>query len=231
MSTTLVVPTPSLQGEFSGPALAVLEKPLTVAAAAVTLPDGTPLTDQIIGVVAGFFLFRRKASAVTEVWDETQKQWRVVADSIVMTLKPKPLAYKKESGTWEGLFVASADKDAVQAGTTDYLFRTFFQAPFGTSTLAALSAPSSSICFVAMNDAAQAGLQIVSPETATQITVFLRDSAKQLIGSLLLINESGKARVELSNTLGAYVRITSDGDIYLQAATGRNVFINGSLVT
>lgn len=229
--STLSVAAPSLQAALSAPGLAVLEKPVTVAAGAVTLPDGTPLTDQTAGVVAGFFLHRRKGSSITEAWDETQKQWRVPSDALLMTLKPKPLAWKKETGAWEGLFVASADKDAVQAGTTtEYLVRTFFQAPFGGSTLAALSAPSPALRFVAMIDAVQAGLKIESPESATEVTVFLRNSAKQPIGSVLLINKSGSARIELSNSTGAYVRITEDGDILLQSANTRHVYINGGLV-
>lgn len=230
--SALFVPTPSLVAELSAPGLAVLEKPLTIAAGAVTLPDGTPLTDQTLGIVAGFFLHRRKGSSLTEAWDETRKQWLVPSEALLMTLKPKPLAWKKEKSAWEGLFVASADKDAVQAGTTtEYLVRTFFQAPFGGATLAALSAQSPALRFVAMTDAAQAGLKIEAPESATEITVFLRNSAKQPIGSVLLINESGSARIELSNSTGAYVRITSTGDILLQSSTTGHVYINQSLVS
>jgi hypothetical protein len=227
----LFVPAPSLVAELSAPGLAVLEKPVPIAAGAVTLPDGTPLTDQTLGIIAGFFLHRRKGSSITEAWDETQKQWLVPSDAQLMTLKPKPLAYKKDTGAWEGLFVPSADKDAVEAGTTtEYLVRTFFQAPFGGSPLAALSAQSSSIRFVAMIDAVQAGLKIEAPESATEVTVFLRDAAKQEIGSVLLIKESGSARIELSNSTGAYVRITGDGDILLRSSLTRHVYINGSLV-
>jgi hypothetical protein len=231
--STLIVPTPAVQAELSGPGLAVLEKPVTIATPGVTLPDGTPLTDQITGITAGFFLFRRKASTVTEVWDETLKSWRVLTDSVVMTLKPKPLAYKKDSGGWEGLFVASADKnvEAVSiAGSTDYLFRTFFQAPWAGSTLAAMSAPTPALRFVAMIDAAQAGLKIDPPDAATEVTLFLRNSAKQIIGSLRLVSELGTAKIELSNTAGAMVRLTSTGNIELETVSGGHLLFNGTLV-
>jgi hypothetical protein len=229
--STLYVPAPKLVAELSGPGLAVLEKPLTIASDAVTLPDGTMLTDQIIGIVAGFFLHRRRGSAVNEAWDETQKQWRVVSDAVLMTLTPKPLAFRKDTGKWEGLFVPSAEKGAVETGTaTVYLVRTFFRAPYGESTLASLSVPSSAISFVAMIDAVQAGLKIEAPESATEVMVFLRDSSKQPIGSVLLINEAGSARIELSNSTGAYVRITAGGDIVLWSQGG-HVYINGSVVS
>lgn len=228
--STLIVPTPSVQAALAGPGVAVLEKPVTLASPEVTLPDGTPLTDQTPGVTAGFFLFRRKGSTVTEVWDETLKTFRVLADSVVMSLKPKPLVYRKESGTWEGLFVATADPDAVEAGSTDYLFRTFFQAPFGDSAVAAMSAPTSMLRFLAMIDAAQGGLKVDPPDGATSVTLFLRDSARQPIGSVLLINESGQARIELSNTVGAFVRLTSWGDIIVEPAPGRQVVINGTVM-
>jgi hypothetical protein len=228
--STLIVATPSLQAELSGPGVAVLEKPVTLVSPAVTLPDGTPLTDQTPGVVAGFFLFRRKGSTVTEVWDETAKAWRVLADALVMALKPKPLAYKKESGTWEGLFVASTDKGAVETGATDYLFRTFFQVPSGGTTLGALSSATPALHFVAMIDAAQGGLKVVPPEGATEVLLFLRDASKQLIGSVRMVNESGRARIELVGAGGAFVRLTSLGDIELQSATNRHIFHNGIVV-
>jgi hypothetical protein len=224
--TTLIVPTPSVQAALSGPGLAVLEKPVTLVSAGVSLPDGTATTDQTPGVVAGFFVFRRKASTVTEVWDAAQKTWRVLGDNVVMTLQPKPLAYKKETNTWEGLFVASADPGAVEAGSTDYLFRTFFRAPYGNATIAGLSIATSALRFIAMIDAAQGGLKIENPESATEVLLFLRDSAKQLIGSVHLIAESGSARVELTNSTGAFVRLTALGDIELSPKAGRNVIVD-----
>jgi len=231
--SSLTVPTPAVQAELAGPGLAVLEKPVTIVSAAVTLPDGTPLTDQILGIIAGFFLFRRKASTVTEVWDETLKSWRVLADSVVMTLKPKPLAYKKDTGTWEGLFVASADKN-VEAGSStgsnDYLFRTFFQAPYQGSTLAAMSALPPALRFIAMIDAAQGGLKVDPPAAATEVTLFLRDAAKTIIGSLRLVTELGTAKIELSNTAGARVTLTSAGNIELKPAPGGFVNVNGTVM-
>jgi hypothetical protein len=227
--TTLTVPTPSVQAELSGPGLAVLEKPVKVLSAGVKLPDGTAITDQTPGVVAGFFVFRRKGSTVAEVWDAGRKTWRVLGDNVVKTLQPKPLAFKKETGTWEGLFVASADPGAVEAGSTDYLFRTFFRAPFGNDAISGLSIATAALRFIAMIDAAQAGLKIENPESATEVLLFLRNSAKQLIGSVHLVAELGSARVELTNSAGAVVRLTALGDIELSPKSGRNVYVqNGA---
>jgi len=227
--TTISVPTPSVQAELSGPGVAVLEKPVKIVSAGIALPDGSALTDQTPGVTAGFFVFRRKASTVTEVWDAAQKSWRVLGDSNVMTLEPKPLAFKHNSGTWEGLFVASADQGAIEAGSTDYLFRTFFRVPFGTETLAALSATPTPLRFIAMIDAAQAGLKIENPESATEVLLFLRNSAKQPIGSVHIVADSGSARIELTNSAGATVRLTAQGDIELLPRSGRDVYMTGRL--
>lgn len=226
--TTLAVPAPSVEAKLSGP-LAVLEQPVKLTSAGVTLPDGTAITDETPGAVAGFFLFRKKASTVAEVWDAAQKTWRVLGDNVIVTLPPKPLAFRKESGTWEGLFVAAADPGTVEPGSTDYLFRTFFRAPYGNGTIAGLSAATAPLRFIAMIDAAQGGLKIENPESATEVLVFLRNGAKELIGSVHLVADSGSARVELTNSAGAVVRLTADGDIELSPRNGRNVFVqNGA---
>ena len=231
--STLLVPTPSLHAELANPGVAILEKPVTIRSNGVTLPDGTPLTDQIIGVAAGFFLYRHNSSTVAEVWDQEAKQWRVLADGAVMALKPKPLAYKSDANRWEGLFVASADKDAVLPGAPEYFVRTFFSAPFGGQMLTALSAHSSPLHFVAMIDAAQGGLKLQPQENTTEVTLFLRNAAKQIIGSARLVNESGTAKIEVTNTAGAAVRLLSNGNIELDAprvdVTG-HLFVNGNLV-
>jgi hypothetical protein len=230
--TTLLVPLPVLKLEASGPALATLEKPITVTSKLIVLPDGTPITDQTPKAVAGFFLYRQPPSSVaTQIWDQDQKQWRNASDSLAATLKPKPLAFKKgQPAPWEGVFVATTDKDAVQAGAMAYFFRTFFQAPFSNSMLSGFSPPTAPIRFVALADAAQAGIKLESPETAIEIQLFLRNSAKQIIGSVHLINVSGQARIEISNTVGATVVLTEQGDIQLTPAAGRNVVLGGALL-
>lgn len=231
--TRLSVPTPSLKLEPPGPGLATLEKPVTIVSKAVTLPDGTPVTDQLIGITAGYLLYRQTANASgAQVWDPDAKSWKSGTDAVSLTLTPKPLAYKQESGSWEGLFIATVEKGAIEAGDTQYYFRTLFRVPYQDSTLTALSAPTQPIRFVAAADTMQAGINMVdSPETATEMTVYLRDAAKQVIGSVRLINESGTARIDVTNTAGARVRLTPSGDVELRPANGRSVIVDGHLVT
>ncbi len=228
---TLVVPVPTLQFDAVAPGLAALEKPVTVVSKPVALPDGTAITDQLVPMTAGFFLYRQTpASAAAQIWNPDQKLWQTATDSLAATLKPKPLAYQKDQPAWQGVFVAAGEKGAVEAGVNSYSFRTWFQAPFAGSTISGLSAPSAWLKFVSAQDAQQAGVKLLSPETATQIQLFLRDSNKQLIGSVRLSNESGQAKIEISNSAGASVRITAQGDIEIQPANGRNIVLQGSLM-
>lgn len=228
---TLAIPAPTLKFDASGPGIATLEKPVTVVSRPVALPDGTPVTDHTIPVTAGFFVYRQTpSSAAAQIWDADQKLWKTASDSLAVTLKPKPLAYQQEQPAWQGVFVAAGEQGAVEAGANWYFFRTWFQAPFAGSTISGLSTPSPSLNFVAAADAAQAGVKLQSPETATEIQVFLRDSNKQLIGSVRLSNESGQAKIEISNTVGAVVRLTAQGDIEIQPAAGRNVVLLGPLM-
>ena len=71
----------------------------------------------------------------------------------------------------------------------------------------------------------------VSPETATEMKIYLRDAAKQVIGSVHLVNQSGTARIDVTNTAGARVRLASNGDIELRPANGHAVVVQGHLIT
>ena len=229
----LIVPMPSLKLEPPGPGLATLEMPVTIVGKPVFLPDGTPLTDQVIGLVPGFFLYRQPpGSAYSQIWDSDQKLWKNANDTLAATLKPKPLAYKKDQAAapWEGVFVAAADKDAVQAGPMSYYFRTRYAAPFGGGIIYGFSPPTPSLHFVAAVDTAQAGIKLDAPDSATDVRLFLRNTAKQIIGSVYMSNVSGQARIEISNSAGASVRLTEGGDIELQPAAGRSVVVLGPLV-
>jgi hypothetical protein len=227
----LKVPTPSLKLESPGPGLAMLEKPVTIAGPAVKLPDGTAVTDQIVGVVTGFLLYRQTpSSSGPQVWDGDKKAWRAGTDAVSLTLTPKPLALK--SGAWEGVFIATSDKGAVAAGPNAYYFRTLFRVPFNGSTLAALSLPTPQVRFVSAADTMQAGIKIAdAPETATELTIYLRNAAKHEIGSVHFVNDGGTARIDISNSAGALVRLGSNGDITLRPAAGRDVIVLGHLIT
>jgi len=228
--TVLTIPLPTLQFDAVAPGLATLEKPVTVVSKPVVLPDGGAVTDQLVPMTAGFFLYRQiPSSAFAQVWNTDQKLWQTATDSLAATLKPKPLAYRKEQPAWQGVFVPAGEKGAVEAGINSYFFRTWFQAPFAGSAISGLSAPSALVKFIAGPDAAQAGVKLQPQDAPVEIQLFVRDPNRQLIGSVHLSNDSGQGKIEVSNSTGAVVRITKDGDIEIQPASGRNIVLGGTL--
>lgn len=224
--TTLKVPPPSLKVDAPpAPGAATLEKPVTLTSGPVLLPDGTPLTMQTLGATAGFFVYRHiSGNAGSQIWDTAAKAWRVAGEPAALVLTPIPLVQRGE--TWEGLFVSSAEKGAIEAGPATYSFRTFFRAPFAGSTAYGFSAATAHLRFIAAADAVQAGLKIEKPESATEVTLFLRNAAKEPIGSLHMVNDGGVARIELSSSSGALIRLTASGDVELRPAPGRHVFVH-----
>ena len=226
----LTIPVPTLQSDTVAPGLAMLEKPVTVVSKPVALPDGAAVTDQLVPMTAGFYLYRQiPSSAFAQVWNMDQKLWQTATDSLAATLKPKPLAYQKDQPAWKGVFVPAGEKGAIEAGVNSYFFRTWFQAPFAGSTISGLSAPSALVKFISGPDAAQAGVKLQPQDAPVEIQMFVRDPSRQLIGSVHLSDDSGQAKIEISNSTGAIVRITKDGDIEIQPASGRNIILGGTL--
>jgi hypothetical protein len=123
------------------PGLAVLEKPLTVRCAQVSLPDGTPFGLQHLGA-AGFFIYRRRiAGAPVEIWDETAKQWQPDAGGIPPgNLKPKPFFFKEgDPFPWQGVLVGAMPDGGIDKVSGNlppqflffpqYFFRVYFANP------------------------------------------------------------------------------------------------------
>lgn len=267
---TLTVQAPTLNFDAVTPGVAVLEKKFELKCGAVSFPDGRTFSQLDLGA-GGFFIYRRQsAAAATEVWDEDTKEWKPESSVIVDALKPKPFFFKEgEPSPWQAVLVAAGQKDKNNAdqfakqssGFPEYFFRVYFASANNGSRLSGLSTPSSSVRFVNLTDAFRAGIRLndnEKPENATEIEFFLRNSALQLIGSVLLRNVGGSAEIEVAkvdpvtgpvskvkfNTDGsidivsheldltrkAAIRLRASGDIAVEPASGRTTTINNVLV-
>lgn len=124
-----------------------------------------------------------------------------------------------------------------------------------------LSAPSSAVRFISLLDAIRAGIRVKedeTPETATEVQLFLRNDRRQLIGSVEIKNVGGMAQIAIAkwdagpgpvskihfNTDGsieivscepntaqsASIHLHSSGDLDIRPAPERITRINNTLV-
>ena len=215
----LVVPVPTLTVdavalEAPPPPVATIEKPIELRSGAVTLPDGTPLGQEQLAT-AGYLVYRRTAAAAAEeVWDEAAGAWTATpADPT--TLQPTPLAFEQKGAQpWFSVVVAAGQKDGAggdrftkaTAGYPRYFFRTFFAPGEGLDAAAALSGPTPEVHFVSAVDTLRAGIVAGSgqtPQNATEVHLFLRNAALELVGAVSIFDEGGQARIELAKWDGA----------------------------
>ncbi len=265
----LTIPTPSLTFEGAGPNLAILEKPIQVKCGPVALPDGTPFTLEHVGA-AGLLAYRRQSASALDVWSDETKEWVAAASVDPATLKPLPFFFKEDDPAfpWQGLVMAAgqADKDGndqfEKAGGLfpSYAFRAFFVEKEGGSGASGLSTTTPDLQFTSFLDILRAGIRVPdgeTPENATEIHFFLRNTALQPIGSVALYNKGERAEIEIKKdavpgTPGAILRMKEDGemeilgpeiapgqraqvrlrtsgDLEIQSAPGRTVRINNAM--
>lgn len=239
---TLTVPAPTLAFEPAAPGVAMLEKPIELRSAPVTLPDGTALGPAGLAAT-GFLLYRRAAPAVApDVWDDAARSWKSTAAVGAAGLQPFPFAFlPDEPQPWFNVVVAAGQKDAGGAdrfaravlGYPRYFFRTHF-VPRDDGAAAASSAPTAELQFVGVADTVRAGIAAGPGETlenATELHLFLRNAALQLVGAASIYNEGGQARLELAKydgaaapvarlALGADGRITLNDSLQIEASGG-----------
>ncbi len=237
----LLVPIPTLSFESlpGSPNLTVLEKPLKVLGGAVTFADGKPF-DQSQQAAAGFLIYRQQAG-LTEIWNEAMKLWFPASSTDVASLKPKPFAYQPgEANPWQGLLVPAAEQDTTfkdAATGYQYFVRAYFVSNASTGSLSGLSPPSAQVQFTSLLDSLRAGIKPRDGkkiDDTDEIQLFLRNANRQTIGSVLIREEAGAARVEISNFNGsgtpqAMIRLLPTGDIEIQPAAGREVKILGAM--
>jgi len=240
----LLVPTPTLSFKPVDTGLAMIEKPINLKCAAVTFPDLSSFGQTDLGT-AGFFVYRQVGLGPSQVWNDDTKLWEPDPGSGVATFKPKTLIFKEgDPDPWQTPVVAAGQKDKndddqfVKAAPVfpQYYFRAYFAATKNGTAFSGLSSASAPVRFISAQDAILAGVTIgdgETPEDATELSVFLRDTSRQYIGTLQIFRDSGSARIEISNrqfgSQKAVVRVLPSGDIELEPASGRNVIVNGPL--
>jgi hypothetical protein len=241
----MIVPTPTVDYKSVGPGLAALEGLLELRSPKVVFPDGSEF-GQASGT-AGFFVYRQPAAAPVEIWNDELKRWEADPGPSPGALKPKPLIFKADDAAapWQSPIVAAGQKDKdgkdqfgkAKPDFPRYHFRTFFAGESGGIAYEGLSAPTAPVRFVSALDAMRAGINVgedETPEDATEITLFLKDSSLRVLGSVHIRSEGGSARVEVSNAQGgaqrAVVRLLPNGDIELQPAAGRSVVLGGPVL-
>lgn len=236
------VPTPTVQYKSVGPGLAALENLLELRSAKVVFPDGAEF-GQASGT-AGFFIYREPSAGPSEIWNDELKQWEADPGPSPGALKPKPLIFKADDAAapWQSPVVPAGQKDKdgkdqfgkARPDFPRYSFRTFFAGESGGVAYEGLSAPTAPVKFVSALDAMRAGIKVgedETPEDATEITLFLKDSSLRVLGSVFIKSEGGTARVEVSNAQAgaqrAVVRLLPNGDIEIQPAAGRSIVLGG----
>lgn len=230
----LTVPVPQLTYEALAPSVAAIELPLTVTVGPVQL-DSAPQTPVELRTFSLVGYRQPSPAGDPEVWDPAAKQWAAEGTAVADT----PMAYLPEqSAPWEGTIVAAAGQDTsgqpqfVKAigGYPSYWFR----ALFAGGEEVALSGPSESVTFGGVADR---NLLVLGagegerPEDATEARLLLKNTARQVIGSLVIRRDSPGAEATLSNAAGASVVLKPDGSIELHPAAGRRVVVAGNLET
>jgi hypothetical protein len=248
----LIVPIPTWKAGDPPSPLASLEKPVEVLGGPVTFANGQAFTAENLGK-AGYFVFRQVlAGAVEEIWNESGKRWQAFIPGDLASLEPAAFAPQPGAPlTWKATLVAAGQQDAQKHAKfakaapafPRYTLRAYFAsmvgpaaaAPLGAeaAVVSGLSAPSLPLRFTSIQDAAQAGLRMPegqTPETAEEVRYFLRVNGMDA-GWVLLQHSGAGALVEVGNSAGARVRLLPTGDIVLQPAAGRRLFVEGALET
>jgi hypothetical protein len=240
----LLVPTPTLDFKPVDIGLAMLEKPVAVKCGAVTFPDLSNFVQTNLGT-AGFFMYRQLNVGPAEVWNDENKLWEPDPGGNVGTLKTKTLIFKEgDPFPWQTPLVAAGQKDKndddqfAKAAPLfpQYFFRAYFATDLNGVSFTGLSGPTAPIRFISAQDAILAGVTIgedETPENATELTVFLRDAGRQLIGSFQIFRDGGSSRIEISNrqfgSQRAVIRLLPSGDIEIEPEAGREVIVRGPI--
>lgn len=230
----LIVSAPQLSYEALSASVAALDLPLTVTVGPVLL-DSAPQTPVELRTFSLVGYRQPSPLSAPEVWDPAAGQWLAEGTAVADT----PLAYLPEQpAPWQGTIVAAAGQDAsgqpqfakAIGGYPSYWFR----ALFAGADEVMLSGPSDSVTFGGVADR---NLLVFGPgegekpEDATEARLLLKNTARQVIGSLVIRRDSPGAEATLSNAAGASVVLKPDGSIELHPAAGRRVVVAGDLET
>jgi hypothetical protein len=240
---TLTVPAPELVFDPpSGPA--ELEKPVTVRLPAVRYPDASEMSKDDVRTL-GAFVYRGAAGS-EEIWDEKNQAWAAVPsdDAGLAALTPVPLTPAEGApAPWTGTLVAVGQKDKAgnpryskaEGGAPVYRLRAFAHAMRDGVEHRGVGAPSADLQFIsgAENQRFALSFDTDTARDAGRARFTLKDAALQPAG-YVEIRAAGGREVEIANcapsgAVLARITISSDGDIRLTPASGRQIILDGQL--
>lgn len=249
----------------------VIEKEIKLRLSPVIRPDGSVFEDTDLGM-AGFFTYREPAVGVTEIWNEETQSWEADPGTDVSDFQSISLIFQADDPfPWWTTVMALGQKaadgtdkfqQAVGAPGVEYplyFFRCYFGMEMEDDTmLTGLSPATAPIRFIEIGETVLAGLRMdKSPDEASQMQLFLRDTNRRLIGmvelrrlgnasrlslvkldnmenpvSRMTIAEDGHIEVvahEREASLRTEIQLAATGDIEISAAPGKAVVINDNL--
>jgi len=182
----LIVPIPQLQQDSKSPAVLASEKPITLSCSPVTFADGTPLT-VLNQPQATFLISRFLSGGVQQVLDAQGKTWTTPSPSVA----PQKMFWNDKHQQWQAVVVAIGNKDSAGNDTfgTDptigfpkYAVQCSFAGIDSTKTQQSGNSPLSAAVEILppgqnQNNVAGIVMNPNDPTTATEIYLFLKDSA------------------------------------------------------
>lgn len=241
MSGLLTVPAPTLEYKVVGSGYAALENEFKLHVAAVQFADGAPLTENDVRKAFALLYRWNTPAASAEVWNDKAKAWQSIGSQDLFDIAGVPLIANHAAPTgWDGIVAPTGGKDQWGnrqftpsiAHYPQYRARAVFSAKVGPTEFSGIGAESAAFEFVSMTANARFGVGLTpnSPADATHFTMFLKNAALQIVGS---IEVDADGTVALSNFgsggVRASVKLQPDGAILLAPAAGKRVVIAGDL--
>jgi hypothetical protein len=241
MSGPLTVSAPALDYQPIAGGHAALEKEIRVHVAPVRFADGTPVSAPDVRKAAGLIYRWNTPSAATEIWNAKARAWQSIGAQDLYAVAGLPFMPDEATPAgWEGFVIAMGGKDqwgnpqfaTAVAHYPHYRMRAVFTAEVGPSVFKGMSADSAAFEFISTRENSRfgVGLNPSSPADATHFSLFLKNSALEVVGS---IEVDADRTVVVTNFSGgvalASVTLEPDGDISLAPATGKRVIIAGDL--
>lgn len=239
----LALPAPVLRWKGGG-AEAPLEEPVAIVLPPLLLPDGQEAAGDAVlklGVLVerdGGLLWNDKAAA----WQGAPLDAPALL-AHAPPFEPLPLEHKPgEADRWQGQLAAMGQQDGsgapryvpVDDGGPAYRLRAFALVQRAGVAYLGLGPPSAALRFRRQMGNERFGMQFDTegPRDCTEARVRLRDAAGQNAGFLRMALSPREVELASCNTSGqvlARVRLTAQGDIELQPASGRRVLVLADL--
>jgi hypothetical protein len=231
----LVVPIPQLQQVGNSTGALVSEKMITLSCSPVTFSEGTILTPLNLPK-STYLIYRQILGGSQEVWDSVGKNWTAPSPAVT----PQALFWNDKAQSWQAIIVAMGNTDSAgnptyrtdtTTGFPKYMAQCFFSAQDSSGTTqvgqSALSTPVT-ILAPGQNNVAGLSMDPNDPTKATEIELFLKDSAYIEQGRIIISQDSSGFHVQLIAG-GASVVLSNSGQIVLSPSNSQPVQVNGDI--